>query len=180
MRFDEVLRTFAAFFSREGIRYAVAGGLAIHAWGRSRTTRDIDFVVEGAAQDRIIAFAENLGYRTLYVSGGYSNHEHPNQDFGIVDFMYVYGDTAERVFAEATHRIVAGDAGAPVPKPEHLIAMKVQAIKNAPRRVPIDVPDIAYLLSLPGVDRAKVRDYFDRAGLLRIYDVLDKEAGTGF
>jgi len=29
MQFDEVLRTFAEFFEREGIRYAVAGGLAI-------------------------------------------------------------------------------------------------------------------------------------------------------
>ena len=176
MQFDEVLRTFAAFFEREGIRYAVAGGLAIHAWGRSRTTHDIDFVVDGTVQSRVIAFTESKGYRTLHASSGYSNHEHPDQTFGIVDFMYVYGETAERVFADASQRLVAGDAAAPVPKPEHLIAMKVQAIKNAPRRVSIDVPDIEYLLGLPGVDRNAVRDYFDRAGLLRIYDVLAKNA----
>ena len=176
MQFDEVLRTFAEFFQREGIRYAVAGGLAIHAWGRSRTTRDIDFVVDGSVQQRVIAFAESLGYRTLHVSSGYSNHDHADEAFGIVDFMYVYGDTADRVFAEASQRVIAGDAEAPVPKPEHLIAMKVQAIKNAPRRVSIDVPDIEYLLTLPGVDRAVVRDYFDRAGLLRIYDVISKDS----
>ena len=176
MQFDEVLRTFAEFFQREGIRFAVAGGLAIHAWGRSRTTRDIDFVVDGSVQQRVIAFAESLGYRTLHVSSGYSNHDHADEAFGIVDFMYVYGDTADRVFAEASQRVIAGDAEAPVPKPEHLIAMKVQAIKNAPRRVSIDVPDIEYLLTLPGVDRAVVRDYFDRAGLLRIYDVISKDS----
>ncbi|HVE73322.1 MAG TPA: nucleotidyl transferase AbiEii/AbiGii toxin family protein [Thermoanaerobaculia bacterium] len=176
MRFDEVLRTFAEFFRQDGIRYAVAGGLAIHAWGRSRTTRDIDFVVDGSSQDRVIAFAESIGYRTLHASSGYSNHEHADEAFGIVDFMYVYGDTAERVFAEASQRIVAGDAAAPVPKPEHLIAMKVQAIKNAPRRVSIDVPDIEYLLKLPGVDRSVVRDYFERAGLLRIYDVISQDS----
>jgi hypothetical protein len=176
MQFDEVLRTFARFFEAEGIRYAVAGGLAIHAWGRSRTTHDIDFVVDGTVQSRVIAFSESIGYRTLHVSSGYSNHEHPDQTFGIVDFLYVYGNTAERVFAAASPRLIAGDAEAPVPKPEHLIAMKVQAIKNAPRRVSIDVPDIEYLLSLPGVDRNTVRDYFDRAGLLRIYDVLEKNA----
>jgi hypothetical protein len=55
--------------------------------------------------------------------------------------------------------------------------MKVQAIKNAPRRVSIDVPDIEYLLTLPGVDRRLVRDYFERAGLLRIFDVIEKDAG---
>lgn len=172
MQFDEVLRTFAGFFEREGIRYAIAGGLAIHAWGHSRTTQDIDFAVEGREQEKVIAFAESIGYRTLHVSDGYSNHEHPEETFGRVDLLYVYGVTAERLFDGAAHRLVAGKVEAPVPKPEHLIAMKVQAIKNAPRRVSIDVPDIEFLLKLPAVDREAVRDYFDRAGLLRIYDVI--------
>jgi hypothetical protein len=177
MQFDQVLRTFSEFFEREQIRYAVAGGLAIHAWGRSRTTQDIDFAVEGTAQQRIIQFAESIGYVTLHSSSGYSNHEHPQQAFGSVDLLYLYGDTADRIFADAQQRIVAGTNQLPVPKPEHLIAMKVQAIKNAPRRVSIDVPDIEYLLTLPDIDRSVVRDYFDRAGLLRIFDVIEKDAG---
>lgn len=177
MQFDQVLRTFSEFFEREQIRYAVAGGLAIHAWGRSRTTQDVDFAVDGIAQKRVIGFAESIGYTTLYLSDGYSNHEHPEQAFGQVDLMYLYGATADRVFENAAHRLVAGSIRAPVPKPEHLIAMKVQAIKNAPRRVSIDVPDIEYLLTLPGIDRRVVRDYFERAGLLRIFDVIEKDAG---
>ena len=174
MQFDEVLRTFAGFFEREKIRYAVAGGLAVHAWGHSRTTQDIDFAVEGEARERVIAFAESAGYRTLHASEGYSNHEHPTETFGRVDLIYVYGPTADRLFTNSSSRLVAGEVAAPVPMPEHLIAMKVQAIKNAPRRVSIDAPDIEYLLHLPHVDRETVRDYFDRAGLLRIYDVLSK------
>ena len=53
----------------------------------------------------------------------------------------------------------------PVPKPEHLIAMKVQAIRDAPERGLQDMVDIAYLLQLDGVDREEVRGYFVRAGL---------------
>lgn len=177
MQFDEVLRTFSDFFERESIRYAVAGGLAIHAWGRSRTTQDIDFAVDGRWQRRVIAFAESIGYTTLHVSEGYSNHEHPQEIFGRVDLLYLYGHTADRVFGDAAHRMVAGTTEVPVPKPEHLIAMKVQAIKNAPRRVSIDVPDIEYLLTLPGIDRPTIRNYFEQAGLLRIFDVLEKDAG---
>ena len=45
------------------------------------------------------------------------------------------------------------------------------------RRVSIDVPDIEYLLTLPGVDRSVIQDYFERAGLLRIFDVIEKDAG---
>lgn len=175
MQFDEVLRTFADFFEAERIRWAVGGGLAIHAWGYSRTTRDIDFITDGRTRESVIRFAESIGYRTFYASHGYSNHEHPEEAFGRVDFMYVYDETADQVFAAAERRLVAGDVAAPIPMPEHLIAMKVQAMKNAPRRVPIDIPDVTFLLSLPTIDREKVRNYFDRAGMLKIFDELDKE-----
>jgi hypothetical protein len=50
MQFDEVLRTWKDFFEREGIRYALIGGLAMRAWGSGRTTEDVDFVVEIAAK----------------------------------------------------------------------------------------------------------------------------------
>jgi hypothetical protein len=143
--------------------------------GGSHASHDIDFAVDGAHRARILAFTESIGYRTLHTSPGYSNHEHPDEDFGILDLLYVYDDTADRLFAEATSRFIAGDVHAPVVKPEHLIAMKVQAIKNAPRRVSIDVPDIEFLLTLPGIDKKAVREYFDRAGLLRIYDVISRE-----
>jgi hypothetical protein len=53
-----------------------------------------------------------------------------------------------------------------VPKPEHLIAMKVQAIKEAPERTWQDLADIGFLLQLPGVDRGEAAGYFERAGLL--------------
>jgi hypothetical protein len=37
-----------------------------------------------------------------------------------------------------------------VPRPEHLAAMKVQAMKNDPSRTFQDLADIQALLSLPG------------------------------
>jgi hypothetical protein len=87
-------------------------------------------------------------------------------------------DAVLRTFSEFFQREkIRYAVAAPVPMPEHLIAMKVQAIKNAPRRISIDVPDIEYLLTLPGIDRGVIRDYFEHAGLLRIYDVIEKDAG---
>ena len=52
-----------------------------------------------------------------------------------------------------------------IPKPEHLIAMKVQAIREAPERAWQDLADIGHLLRVDAVDRAEVRRYFERAGL---------------
>ena len=48
-----------------------------------------------------------------------------------------------------------GPAGA-APKVEHLIALKVHAIKNYPTRRLKDLADIDYLLGQPGTDRVEV------------------------
>lgn len=175
MKFDEVLRTFAGYFERERIRYAVAGGLALQAWGGSRATYDVDFVAEGQRRGDIVGFAGSLGYQTLYASEGYSNHRHPDERLGSVDFVYVYNATADALFSSAVAREVVG-VSLPVTQPELLIAMKVRAMQNAPRRVLIDAPDIAFLMRLPAVDRSRVRDYFSRHGLLKVYDELEKES----
>jgi hypothetical protein len=174
MQFDEVLRTFSAFFEREGVRYALIGGLAMQAWGRSRMTKDVDIAVDRSSQQRVVAFAETLGYESLYVSESYSNHVHPNNRLGRVDFMYLTGDTAERIFAAAAVRPVVGDVTIPVTSPEHLAMMKGVAMKNSPHRALFEGEDVRLLINLPGVDRKTVRDYFERQGLLDLYDAIEK------
>src|SRR5258708_16118146 len=91
---------------------------------------------------RVVAFVESLGYETLHVSEGYSNHLHPEESLGRVDFMYVDADTAEKLFPNATIKPIVGRFSAPVPKPEHLLAMKAMAMKNSPERVLADSPDV--------------------------------------
>ncbi len=53
----------------------------------------------------------------------------------------------------------------PVPRAEHLVAMKVHAMKNDPERVLQDMADIRVLLQVPGIDEDEVRGYFERAGM---------------
>jgi hypothetical protein len=61
VQFDRVLTTFISFFGRNQIRYALIGGLAVHAWGRVRPTRDVDFAV-----DAIKEFFERHGLLELF------------------------------------------------------------------------------------------------------------------
>jgi hypothetical protein len=100
MQFDEVLRTWVTWFEAQPIAYALAGGNALRAWGHTRLTYDVDFVIDGKARAKAVAFAESLGYETAHESAGYSNHYHPDEALGHVDLMYVYGDTAEQVPAQ--------------------------------------------------------------------------------
>lgn len=175
MNFENVFEVVAGFLEGQKRRYAVIGGVALVAYGLPRTTLDLDFIVESTVQDDLIRFLESRGYETRHRSTGYSNHRHPDyDDWGNLDFVYIGNETSEALFPAC--RIVTGPGGIrmPVPKPEHLAALKVQAIKNDPARALQDLADIRYLLHLPGVDRIQIKDYFDRQGLGGRFDEVDQ------
>jgi hypothetical protein len=88
--------------------------------------------------------------------------------------MYVGGETADRLFGSTIELGGPGGRPIPVPKPEHLIAMKVQAIRDAPERGLQDLVDIAYLMQLDDVDRDEIHGYFVRAGLQERWDELTR------
>lgn len=174
MNFVKVLEHVDALLDSHGWRSAVAGGVALAAYGHPRLTLDLDIVTESGAQDAIVQSFEGAGYATLYRSPGFSNHRHADQEWGRVDFIYVNSETADRLFSGT--RELAGPSGRTVrvPRPEHLIAMKVQAMKNAPERTWQEMADIGYLLKVPGTDRAEVHDYFTKAGLSERWDELSR------
>jgi hypothetical protein len=163
--FARVLRHLSTWFEAQNQPYALIGGGALAAYGHLRTTLDLDFVVPAEIQDELVNFMVQSGYETLHRSSGYSNHLNADPELGRLDFVYVSGPTQTALFAEA-RKLPGPDAlETPVPKPEHLIAMKVQAMKNDPSRRFQDLEDIRFLVSLPDVDRDAVRDRFARAGL---------------
>jgi hypothetical protein len=174
VQFERVLTTFADFFDRESIRYSLIGGLAVHAWGRVRPTRDVDFAVDAGRAREAIAFTESLGFVTRYVSEAFSNHEHADPGWGHVDFMYLSGRTADAVFGAVSMKEVVPGHPVPVASPEHLAMMKALAMKNFPHRALYEGEDVRVLLNLPGVDRTAIRDYFERQGLLELFDVIEK------
>ena len=165
MDFTRELDAVRTFLTQRGFRLAVIGGVALAGYGHPRLTLDLDIVTEAAAQDALVDMMESQGFVTLHRSAGYSNHRHPDRIRGRVDFMYVRDETSDRLFASAKDLPGPGGQSMPVPKPEHLIAMKVQAIKDAPERMWQDLADIGFLVRIDGVDREEVRGYFVRAGL---------------
>jgi hypothetical protein len=173
VNFVRALREVAAFLDPRGFRHAVVGGVGLAALGLPRATIDLDFVVDAAAQEPLIAHLESDGFETLHRSRGYSNHLHPEAERGRLDFVYVVGETAAAIFGSALD--LEGPGGLPmrVPRPEHLAAMKVHAMKNDPERSLQEMADIRFLLTLPGVDRDVVRERFERAGLADRYREIE-------
>ena len=174
MNFGAVLGVVSAFLDEKGYRYAVIGGVALASYGLARTTQDLDLIVDLAGQNHLIGFLESLGYRTLHRSRGYSTHLHPDPDQGRLDFVYAAPETGDKLFAGCHLRRGPADLQVPVPRPEHLAALKVLSMKNDPDRTFQDLADIRALLILPGVDRAEVRAYFERHDLKDRYDELER------
>ena len=175
MDFERVLRTLAEFFDANDAAWGVIGGLAMAAHGAPRTTLDVDIVVNGELQDRLVDHFESLGLATLHRSTGYSNHLHQDPDLGRVDVVYIRGDTSREIFGNTKLHPGPGGVGIPVPRPEHIAAMKAYSIKNDPSRTLRELADIRTLLDVPGVDRAEINSYFERYGLEELIDRLDQD-----
>ncbi len=162
----------AEFFDGEGLAFAIIGAFGLQAYGLNRATSDLDLVTDFKAQAKLIPFLEKLGYETLHVSPGYSNHLHADPAMGRLDFVYVTGETSRQLLGSARKRHVLGRISVAVPRPEHLAAMKVQAMKNDPERTYQEMADIQFLLRLPGIDEEEIKGYFEKQGLLgRYYEI---------
>ena len=173
MDFARVLVLVGGLFEGAGRPYAVIGALGLAARGISRTTFDVDIVVPFEAQEELLGFLQSQGYACEHVSSGYSNHSHPDPELGKLDVVYVRGETARKIFDGVSAHEGPGGISIPVPRAEHLAAMKVFAVKNNPCRVFQDLEDIQRIMRLPGIDRDEIIEYIKKQGLEDLLDRLE-------
>lgn len=153
-----------------GARWMLAGGHAMAAWGSDRTTFDVDLLVDEGARGPLLEHVTAAGFELYNDAPGFSNLEHPDRSLGRLDFLWVEGETTRRLFESSVERIGPDGLLVRVPKLEHLVALKVRAIQGRPTRVLRDGPDLVFLLSRPGLDENEARGFFEKAGLLELWD----------
>jgi hypothetical protein len=69
--------------------------------------------------------------------------------------------------------LILGDITIPVVRPEHLVALKVFAMKNDPNRALREMADIEYLLRLPEIEMETAKKYFEKYDQMdRYYDII--------
>jgi hypothetical protein len=164
MTLQEHYSFLVEFFTREKIDFALIGAFALHAYGYTRATRDVDFITRREAQTALIACMEANHFSTVHRSEGISNHLHEDGRSRI-DILYVDDNTADQVFSSARIMHVLADTPLPVVSPEHLAAMKLFAMKNDPSRTFKEISDIRVLVHICGIDPEVIRHY------LHIYDL---------
>jgi hypothetical protein len=174
LNFPKVIELVVGFLEGKGSPFALVGGLALQAYGVSRATFDLDLVLVADDQEVVLKHMESLGYETLHASSAFSNHVHPDAELGRVDFIYVDSHTSHRLLGPDSVRLTLSGRTLPVPKPEHLVAMKVHAMKNDPSRGFREKADIQALWRAHGLDEHEVQRYFHRAGMEAAFDELKK------
>ncbi|MHB8797624.1 MAG: nucleotidyl transferase AbiEii/AbiGii toxin family protein [Thermoanaerobaculia bacterium] len=155
-----------------GARWMLAGGFALAAYGSTRATADLDLVVDDGVREELLRRLAGEGFEAVFTSEGFTNLLHPDTALGRLDLIWVEGETSRRLFAASRERPLPGGPSVPVPAPEHLVEMKVRAIRNRPTRVFRDGEDLRRLLALDGIDQNAAREAFVRAGLVDLWERL--------
>lgn len=159
-------------FDSLGARWMLAGGFAVVAWGSTRTTADLDLVMDEGDRKRTLPELARLGFEACFSSEAFTNLSHEDPEIGRLDIMWVEGNTSRQMFQLAVERQGPDGRSLLVPCAEHLVAMKLRAIQSRASRALRDGPDIQFLLNLPGIDENRVRGYFEKARLLDLYHRL--------
>lgn len=142
----EILRSITLYCEDRGMRFLVSGGHAVNAYGVSRQTGDLDLIVERSRKEDWTSLLKKLRYKAYQDDPRFSRFEPPELAAWPIDLMYVDDTTFEKMHAAANETEI-GVAAVRVTSPEHLVTLKIHALKyNQPHRRPKDYGDLIALL----------------------------------
>lgn len=153
----EQIREALAMFARNSTEPALIGGLAVVAHRVVRATKDVDFLLEAEAADKVHDALLDLGYQCLYRSEDAANYVRASEG---LDLLYAHRPLARRLLAQASTRETPMGRMRII-SVEGLIGFKLQAFVNDATRTR-DLDDIRALLNvhLTSLDMDEVREYF--------------------
>ncbi|MEK6409465.1 MAG: hypothetical protein AABN34_21280 [Acidobacteriota bacterium] len=170
----QALERVAEVADRNGIEHALVGGIAMHLYGSSRLTKDVDVIASSILP---LDAQRRLGF------GGERYHVKIGKKVVPVDWI-VRDDTARKFYEQALKEACQLPRGLPIVTPEWLIILKYIAGRFK------DQQDAVYLLKQKSlVDRRVIRRKIiatagrefwalTAAGLQRWYDLADGRITT--
>jgi predicted nucleotidyltransferase len=170
----EILETIKVKSAELGLQFLVIGGHAIIAYGYERQTGDLDLLVRRTDQKKWADLLISLGCNLVHEQDPFAQFS-PSSNFGWpVDLMFGNEQTFSGMLAEAKESTVTGIA-VKIPSLEHLIALKLHALKNTHgRRGLKDLVDVVSLLEANKIDVGsdKFKRLCERYGTDKIYDQI--------
>ncbi len=146
-------------------------------WGMGRTTVDIDFLVHRDDMEKVDAIMSEMGYECRYRTENVSQYVSPLRVFGEIDFLHAFREASLHMLMRAEKKKAFGKLSINTLRPEDLIGLKLQAIKNNPQRKLREMEDILFLVKTykDSMDWSLIEKYAKILSMQEIYEEISKE-----
>ncbi|MEM7603165.1 MAG: nucleotidyltransferase [Verrucomicrobiota bacterium] len=172
---DTLQRICSRAVECEVVDFLLIGGNAVIAYGVPRFTRDIDFVIPEDALPTWRDLLEMENYRCFQATHAFAQFEDVSAIAPRVDLMIVDQSTWEKLLGEAREAEYGRGIPLKVAAVEHLIAMKLRAVKSPQRRFDaVDWQDIIELSYREGLDPGKHEQFRNLVLDFGSEDLLEK------
>jgi hypothetical protein len=151
---QETLRRIIEAAEARNLPFLLIGGNAMILIGYIRNTVDIDLLVESEKRSKWLDLMRELGLHFLHGTGAFAQFEPANSSDPGMDLMFVNAATWEKL-AESSRTGHAAGHEVRMPRPEHLVALKLHAASSPTRSKPeVDWEDIRQIVRICGLDIA--------------------------
>jgi Uncharacterised nucleotidyltransferase len=166
--------TISVETNKRTLRFLVIGGLAINFYGYSRETGDLDLLIHREDKEQWLNLFSSLGYSVYKESQGFLQLSPPKQSAWPVDFMLVRENTFQPMYL-ASREVNLYGAQTRIPSLEHLLMLKLHALKNAHlNRFLKDFLDVENLIRINKLDikSENMKQLFAKYGTAELYDKI--------
>jgi Nucleotidyl transferase AbiEii toxin, Type IV TA system len=163
------------------LAFLVIGGHAVNLYGFSRETADLDFLVCSDDRPSWTALFTELGYRIFSESQNFVQLASDKETGWPVYLMFVRPATFQPTLEDSRVMEFYGST-ARVPTLEHLIALKLHAIKNTQaHRFLKDFLDVENLIRTNNLDikSENIRRLFEKYATLELYERMSATLRSG-
>jgi predicted nucleotidyltransferase len=161
--------------------FLVIGGLAVNFHGYSRDTADLDLLICQEARAAWGRLFSDLGYVVEQEADAFVQFAPPRQGEWPVDLMLVREPTFAPMLAESQEVEMYG-ARLRIPSLEHLIALKLHALKHTrAHRFLKDFQDVEGLVLINRLElkSESIRQMFVKYGNLDLYEKVLRACSSG-
>ncbi len=174
MDFERSIKYVVGRFEENRIDYALIGGFALGLYGITRTTIDLDFIVDGEKKmDIKRIFSKD--WCVFYETENVLQLIPEDKSFVSFDIIYAMKELGKKILENARNfEIFNGKLIIKLARLEDIIGLKIQAIVNQPKRYIKEMYDIEVIMERYGekLEWEKIRKYFEIFEKTEMYEEL--------
>ena len=155
MEYPDIFHLISDIFTKTKVTCVLIGGFAVNYYKVSRQTADIDFLITRDDFQKILGLLEEKGFKKDNIQEVFARLIGKESYLMDVDFMFVDKETLHKIVQAGKEISIAGQKFI-VPSLNHLIALKLHAIKYNPKIR--EYKDLADIIDLIRINKLNIKD----------------------